>query len=733
MKKMTRKLLNFMSTRLGFVLTLLCFYWLKTMWAYTVDFNLDIQGFYQAFLAFVNPIPLGLLFIGLALYFKRSAIFYGFSIFVYILLFIWLFSNAVYYREFSDFVTVNTMMASSSVSAGLGEAALGLFRPWDIIYLIDFPILGYLMYKKLIRVDHRPFNKRASFAITALSTMLFTANLFLAEIDRPQLLTRGFSNYYVVRALGLPAFLGYSGNQTYQANKERSKASAEDLKPVEEYIQNHYAEPNKDYFGIAKGRNVIYVHLESFQQFLIDYKLQADGKSYEVTPFLNSLYHSNSTLAFSNVFNQVKAGKTSDAETMIETGLFGLNQGSFMVNYGGTNTQQAAPFILSKNGDYTSAVFHGNAGSFWSRNTAYKQWGYNYFFDASYFTKQDDTNSFQYGLNDKIMLKDSIKYLERLQQPFYVKYITVSNHYPYTTSLIGDEIGFPLAKTKDETINGYFATANYLDSSVKALFDYLKKSGLYDNSIIVLYGDHFGISQTRNPNLAPLVGKTSETWSNYDNAMMQRVPYMVVIPGMDKGKIIDTYGGQVDMLPTLEHLLGIDTKNYLQVGQDMLSTQHQQITAFRSSNNFVTPKYTSFNGRTYYTQTGEEITNPDETIKKELDDIRNAANTQLKISDAIQTGDLIRFYKGNDLGKVDVKKYSYNHSFKALKKIEEEKGNQSTSLYSQRKGESTIDLFDAPSYRALHPEQFESTSSSEDSSETSSDSSSSSSSSSSKQ
>ena len=719
-----------MSTRLGFVLTLLCFYWLKTMWAYTVDFNLDIQGFYQAFLAFVNPIPLGLLFIGLALYFKRSTIFYGFSIFIYILLFIWLFSNAVYYREFSDFVTVNTMMASSSVSAGLGEAALGLFRPWDIIYLIDFPILGYLMYKKLIRVDHRPFNKRASFAITALSSMLFTANLFLAEIDRPQLLTRGFSNYYVVRALGLPAFLGYSGNQTYQANKERSKASAEDLKPVEEYIQNHYAEPNKDYFGIAKGRNVIYVHLESFQQFLIDYKLQADGKEYEVTPFLNSLYHSNSTLAFSNVFNQVKAGKTSDAETMIETGLFGLNQGSFMVNYGGTNTQQAAPFILSKNGGYTSAVFHGNAGSFWNRNTAYKQWGYNYFFDASYFTKQDDTNSFQYGLNDKIMLKDSIKYLERLQQPFYVKYITVSNHYPYTTSLIGDEIGFPLAKTKDETINGYFATANYLDSSVKSLFDYLKKSGLYDNSIIVLYGDHFGISQTRNPNLAPLVGKTSETWSNYDNAMMQRVPYMVVIPGMDKGKIIDTYGGQVDMLPTLEHLLGIDSKNYLQVGQDMLSTQHQQIVAFRSSNNFVTPKYTSFNGRTYYTQTGEEITNPDETIKKELDDIRNAANTQLKISDAIQTGDLIRFYKGNDLGKVDIKKYSYNHSFKALKKIEEEKGDQSTSLYSQRKGESTIDLFDAPSYRALHPEQFESTSSSEDSSESSSDSSSSSSSSS---
>lgn len=559
-------------------------------------------------------------------------------------------------------------------------------------------------------MDNRPFNKRASFAVTSLSAMLFSANLFLAEIDRPELLTRGFSNYYVVRALGLPAFLGYSANQTYAANKERSKASEADLKPVEEYIQQHYAKPNPEYFGMAKGRNVIYIHLESFQQFLIDYKLKVDDKEYEVTPFLNSLYHSKETFAFSNVFNQVKAGKTSDAETMIETGLFGLNQGSFMVNYGGTNTQQAAPFILSKNGYNSSAVFHGNAGSFWNRNTAYKQWGYNYFFDASYFTKQNSSNSFQYGLNDKYMLKDSIKYLERLQQPFYTKFITVSNHYPYTTSLSGDDLGFPLAKTQDETINGYFATANYLDSSIKAFFDYLKESGLYKNSIIVLYGDHYGISNSRNPALAPLLGKNSETWSSYDNAMLQRVPYMVVIPGMDKGGIINTYGGEIDMLPTLEHLLGIESNKFLQVGQDMLSPDHDQIVAFRSANYFVTPEYTSYSGRTYYTKTGEEITNPDEKTKEELDKIREAANLQLKISDSIQTGDLLRFFKGNDLGKVNPEDYSYTNSFKALKKIEKEKGDKSTSLYNQRGNQSTVDLFKAPTYKELHPEDDSSSS-----------------------
>lgn len=710
MKKITNSILNFMSTRLGFVLTLLLLYWFKTMWAYTVDFNLDIQGSYQTFLAVINPLPISLLLIGLALYVKRTKLFYSLAFGIYLLLFVWLISNSIYYREFTDFVTVNTMLASSKVSAGLGAAALELFRPWDVIYILDFPILAFFFLKKWIRMDNRPFNKRASFAVTSLSAMLFSANLFLAEIDRPELLTRGFSNYYVVRALGLPAFLGYSANQTYAANKERSKASEADLKPVEEYIQQHYAKPNPEYFGMAKGRNVIYIHLESFQQFLIDYKLNVNDKEYEVTPFLNSLYHSNETFAFSNVFNQVKAGKTSDAETMIETGLFGLNQGSFMVNYGGTNTQQAAPFILSKNGYNSSAVFHGNAGSFWNRNTAYKQWGYNYFFDASYFTKQNSSNSFQYGLNDKYMLRDSIKYLERLQQPFYTKFITVSNHYPYTTSLSGDDLGFPLAKTQDETINGYFATANYLDSSIKAFFDYLKESGLYKNSIIVLYGDHYGISNSRNPSLAPLLDKNSETWSSYDNAMLQRVPYMVVIPGMDKGRIIDTYGGEIDMLPTLEHLLGIDSQKFLQVGQDMLSPDHNQIVAFRSANYFVTPEYTSYSGRTYYTKTGDEITNPDDKTKADLDKIREAANLQLKISDSIQTGDLLRFFKGDDLGKVNPDDYSYTNSFKALKKIEKEKGDKSTSLYHQRGDQSSVDLFKAPSYKELHPEDNSSSS-----------------------
>ncbi len=701
MKKLIDIIKKNYQTRIGFIVLLLLSYWTKSLWAYFVDFHLDLSSLFQYLIAIFNPIPLALLLLGLALYIKNTKLFYGIALTIYLVLFLWLFSNVVYYREFADYISVSTMMATSSVSTGLGETALELFNLWDLVYFADFIIIAIVLRKKPYKLNPKPFSKRASFAVSSLAILLFSVNLFTAEIDRPELLTRGFSNTYIVRALGLPAFFTYNAHQTYTTEKDRSDATAEDLVPVEEYVQEHYASPNSDYFGIAKGRNVIYLHLESLQQFVIDYKLNVDGVEYEVTPFLNSLYHSQSTLAFSNFFNQVKAGKTSDAETMIETSLFGLNQGSFMVQYGGSNTQQAAPYILSQNGGYTSAVFHGNSASFWNRNNTYKQWGYNYFFDQSYFSEATEENSFQYGLNDKIMFADSIQYLERLQQPFYAKFITVSHHYPYTSSLIGDEIGFPLADTPDETINGYFATANYLDASIKAFFDYLKATGLYENSIIVLYGDHYGISNSRNPDLAPLIGKDSQTWSDFDNAMMQRVPYMIVVPGMTNGGIIDTFGGQIDALPTLEHLLGIEANNYLQVGQDMLSSEHSQVVALRTAGNFITPKYTSYGGKIYYTETGVEITNPDEVTQKEIDDIKAAAAAQLSASDAIQTGDLIRFYD-NGLTALDPSQYNYIDSFATLLALEKELGAKSTSLYSKNNNQSTVDLFKAPSYLELH-------------------------------
>lgn len=709
---MTKKnYFSWVNKRLGFFTLLIVLMWLKNMLAYTLDFHLSLENALQHFILIINPIATTLLLLSVGLYVRRKKPAYITMMVIYFIMTALLFSNAVYYREFTDFITINTMLGAGKVASGLGESAIKLFRPYDILYWIDFILLVFALATKRIKMDETPVRARMAFAFTTLSVMIFSGNLFLAESDRPELLTRTFSRDYLVKYLGINAFTAYDGVQTYKTTQVRAQASATDMDEVAEYVKGHYAKPNDQYFGLAKGRNVIYIHLESTQQFLIDYKLKDEnGVEHEVMPFINSLYHSNSTFSFSNFFHQVKAGKTSDAETLFENSLFGLNQGALFTQLGGKNTFEAAPNILKQTQGYTSAVFHGNSGTFWNRNETYKHLGYDYFFDASYYNVTED-NSFQYGLNDKPFFQQSVKYLEHLQQPFYTKFIAVSNHYPYS-QLSGDETGFPLAQTKDETINSYFSTANYMDTAVQEFFDYLKQSGLYDNSIIILYGDHYGISNARNKELAQLLGKDRETWSNFDNAQVQRVPYMIHIPGMTQGKIIDTYGGQVDALPTLLHLLGVDTQNYIQLGQDLLSPDHKQLVAFRDGD-FVTPDYTYYGGVLYDNKTGEEITEPSEELKKQIDADKEAVSDQLATSDKINNGDLLRFYTKSGLKAINPDDYNYLKNADRIEKIEKELGNKSTSVYSKHNQTSTTDKYQTKSYQELHPKEASSSSSNE--------------------
>ncbi|HJD14595.1 MAG TPA: LTA synthase family protein [Candidatus Enterococcus stercoripullorum] len=709
---MTKKnYFSWVNKRLGFFGLLLVLMWLKNMLAYTLDFHLSLENALQHFILIINPIATSLLLLSVGLYVRRKKPAYITMIVIYFIMTALLFSNAIYYREFTDFITINTMLGAGKVASGLGESAIKLFRPYDILYWLDFILLIFALATKRIKMDETPVRARMAFAFSTLAVMIFSGNLFLAESDRPELLTRTFSRDYLVKYLGINAFTAYDGVQTYKTTQVRAQASATDMDEVAEYVKGHYAKPNDQYFGLAKGRNVIYIHLESTQQFLIDYKLKDEnGVEHEVMPFINSLYHSNSTFSFSNFFHQVKAGKTSDSETLFENSLFGLNQGALFTQLGGKNTFEAAPNILKQTQGYTSAVFHGNSGTFWNRNETYKHLGYDYFFDASYYNVTED-NSFQYGLNDKPFFQQSVKYLEHLQQPFYTKFIAVSNHYPYS-QLSGDETGFPLAQTKDETINSYFSTANYMDTAVHEFFDYLKQSGLYDNSIIILYGDHYGISNARNKELAQLLGKDRDTWSNFDNAQVQRVPYMIHIPGITQGKIIDTYGGQVDALPTLLHLLGVDTQNYIQLGQDLFSPDHKQLVAFRDGD-FVTPNYTYYGGVLYDNKTGEEITEPTEELKKQIDADKDAVSDQLATSDKINNGDLLRFYTKSGLKAINPDDYNYLKNTDRIEKIEKELGDKSTSVYSKHNHTSTTDKYQTKSYQELHPKETSSSTSSE--------------------
>ena len=696
-----KRLSKLVNTRIGFFALLVFLFWIKTLIAYFTDFKLGAQGLVQYLIVLINPLGTTLLLFGLAFYFKRSRFFYPVLMGIDIANTLLLYLNVIYYREFTDFMTIATMTGYSKVNQGLSGSSLALTNLHDVFYWLDIVVILLLMLFRKIKFDPRAFSHRLAFAFTSVSLVVCGLNLMVAEMDRPQLLGRTFDRVYIVKYLGLDAFTGYDLVKSEHVSQMRKSATKSQLKTVEKFTKEHYAAPNKKLFGIAKGRNVIVIHLESFQQFLIDKKINGQ----EVTPFLNSLYHGQDTYAFSNFFNQVGQGKTSDAENMLETSTYGLSQGSLFATLGNDNTFQAAPAMLKQRACYTSAVFHGKVASFWNRNNVYKNLGYQYFFDASYFDTSGDKAT-GYGLKDKLLFADSIKYLQHLQQPFYVKYLTVTNHFPFDLDDEDKDSNFTTTNTGSSTVDNYFVTAHYLDQSLQEFFSYLDKTGLAKKSIIMIYGDHYGISNSENKNLASVLGKNADDWTDFDNVQMQRVPLMFVIPGSGgHGGIYSTYGGEIDVLPTLLHLLGISTKRYIQFGTDLFSSQHDQVVALRNQD-FVTPKYTSISGKIYLNSTGK-LAKLTKQEKKQLRADQKKVSEELALSDSLNEKNLLRFYHPKGFKTVNPKDYNYANGLKKEKKIEKSKGIQSTSIFSKNNDKTTTD-----SYSTNAPEQGHSATSS---------------------
>ncbi len=684
-----------LNTRQGFFNWIVVLLTFKTILAYGADFEwLHVQEPIQVLLMLINPIGFALVLFSLTLFIKPRQLYYGAVLILDTVMSLLLYLNVIYFREFSDFLSVNTVLGYNTINQGGKAAGAISFGFHDVFFWIDIVVIIALMLARKIKLDAQTLPRFKPFKIFTVGLFVLTANILVADIDRPQLLTRQFDREYMVKYLGLGPFMMYDAFNTYQTSQVRKSATPEEFIQVKNYVTKHYAAFNPEFYGKAKGKNVIVIHLESFQQMSIDRKINGQ----EVTPFLNSIYHNQSTIAFDNFFNQVGQGKTSDAENMLETSTFGLPQGSLFSKLGNDQTFQAMPAILKQRAGYSSAVFHGNTGTFWNRNNVYKHMGYQNWVSGDYFdvTGQKATT---WGLKDKLLFKGSIPYLENLQQPFYSKYITVTNHTPYTLDREDKDPNFVTSNSGSKIVDNYFVTNHYLDQSVKEFFTYLDKSGLAKNTMVVLYGDHYGISNTDAKYLAPMLGKDANQWNDLDNANLQRVPFMVYIPGMKQGYIDHRYGAEIDVAPTIEHLLGISSKRYIQFGQDMLSKQHSEVVAFRNKD-WITPDYASLSGRYWNVKTNIMIDTPTPDQQKLFDTIQKGVNEKLDMSDNLNQKNLLRFYKPKGFKTVDPKDYDYGKkaTIARLKEDNKSLGKASKSLFSKRHNRSTLSQYvtDAP-------------------------------------
>lgn len=335
------------------------------------------------------------------------------------------------------------------------------------------------------------------------------------------------------------------------------------LYPFEDTYQE---EKNGPLFGIGEGKNLIVIQVESFQNFVIN----ADYYGQKITPNLNQLLREN-TIYFDNYYQQIGTGNTSDAEFATNNSIHG-SLASYTYRLFAQNYFRGLPVLLGERG-YDTAVYHAHEDRlFWNRENAYSAIGFDTYvggIGGKAKGQYEMTEWMGWGLTDTEFFQQTMPYLKKLKEPFYSFIITISNHHPYQMLEKYNFIDLR-PEDKDSIVGNYINSAAYTDYALGQLFDQLKEEGIYENSVIALYGDHLGLAKNDihiAKSMKRFLGK------NYDFDTALNVPLIITVPGAEEDirQTVSISGGQMDFLPTIAYLMGIESLDTIYLGHNLLT------------------------------------------------------------------------------------------------------------------------------------------------------------------
>ncbi|WP_152656216.1 LTA synthase family protein [Oceanobacillus sp. CFH 90083] len=622
---------------------------LKTYIVYRFVFNIELDNSMQELILFINPFVSAFLILALGVWFKKSSRQMKYIRYAILVMSLLVWANLVFYRQFTDFITIPQLFMGSNMT-DLGSSILTLIKPWDLFIFADVAIVWYLSKKYEGNLSVL-YPRSGKVGVLAFSLVLLAGNFFLAEMERPQLFTRGFDREYLVKNIGLFNYHVYDVVVHSKNESQRVFADGNEIPEMQEYVrENIEHERSEAMHGVAKGKNIIFLNAESLQHFVMNSEVNGE----EVTPFLNELAQDEDTYYFDNFYEQTGQGNTSDSEFLVENSLYPLSRGAVFFTHG-NNDYHAFPEMIKEAG-YTSAVLHANNKSFWNRDAMYNSLNIDEFYGEESYDVTPE-NSVGWGLKDKPFFEQSIPLLEELEEPFYSKMILLTNHFPF--ELDEEDATIDKFDSNSNTLNSYIPTVRYMDEAIEEFFDELKESGLYEDSIIIIMGDHIGISANHNKAMAQYLDQ--EEITPYDQVQLQRVPLFIHIPGDGNGEVIDEVTGQIDLKPTMLNMLGVDAGEDIYFGNDLFSDDRKGYIALRNGD-FVSDEFVKTAGSCYDRETGEpmdeiveEETDSEEEANEELEKVESACDTiqekvdtELSYSDSIIYGDLFRFVDFGD-------------------------------------------------------------------------------------
>ncbi|GEN53196.1 LTA synthase family protein [Halobacillus faecis] len=537
----------------------------------------------------------------------------------------------IYERYFGTIPTYYDLSQLNQVGS-VNESMWILFEKTDLVFFVDFPILVLLWI--FTRKWSYPSIKTSKLAMTGVlvGSLIVTIVNFQMNKDEAVLDNALFAKEN-----------GFFQTQFVQYYHENSKSETTlaftgeeqnvTLKRIQELKGNDYVQMSEhENFGIAKDRNLIVIQIESLQDFVIGKSINGQ----EITPTINQWL--GDSLYFPDVYQQIGSGNTSDAEFLMNTSLYPLGNQATTEQVGGMQLP-SLPHMLGDEG-YHSVTMHADDVTYWNRDELYPALGFDDYYAKEFYGEKDTIG---FGPSDGLFYErsmDALKEISSNHENFYAHVLSLTSHTPF--EMPEEKKGLRLPEAYEGTLTGnYMQSVHYADQVLGDFFEDLKEAGLWDNSVIALYGDHSGLhgkllKSEDQDLLKDFLGERYSLLNRFN------IPFIVSVPGeKEVTGVVDHIGGQIDMMPTLLNLLGVEPDtiyfghNLWHYSENLLGMRYYVPTSsFFNKETFFIAKNSRFDERILDLTSNERIENDFENPSSHFEDERKDILKLLQWSDA---------------------------------------------------------------------------------------------------
>lgn len=569
--------------------------------------------------------------------------------------------NSMYYTNYLSFASLSLLETSAQIVDVADAVVENVMELKDFAYFWQLFALFFVHHSLKKRKYYAKVTEIEVGKVRALNTVVvglifigfFISTLSSVDISR---LGKQWNREFIVMKFGI---------YTYQINDVISSLQPQ-ISPLfgydqaakefrEYYDTRDNSVKTNEYTNIFKGKNLLIIHAESIQQFVLDTNFNGE----EVAPNLKRL--ANEGLYFSNFYAQESVGTSSDSEFTINSSLMPANSGTVFISYW-DREYVTTPKLLKEKGYYTFSM-HGNNGSMWNRSVVHPRLGYDKFFNYKNDYKINEVIGL--GLSDKSFFKQSvpkIKKIEQTNQNFMGTLLMLSNHTPWSKNLdmlpefpvtmkyekvnetTGEKETVEAPYMEDTKMGNYFKFVHYADQALGEFIDQLDLAGLLDNTVIVIYGDHdaklkkseFNRFYNYDPYTDSIKDSTDPTYVDvdyYQYELNRKVPFIIWSKDKKFEKEVTQVMGMYDVQPTLGNMF--DFHNKYALGHDIFSID-ENVVVFPDGNWLTNKMY--YNSQK---EEGKPLTNEAVSIEY-IQEKNKYAQQILSVSNNIIVYDLIK-------------------------------------------------------------------------------------------